>query len=302
MNDFSDIFYQYENHELLIDLYGRTLEPLMFKYAELLCEMTNINESNRLKSFFKAGEYLKRKKRADKNLDSMERKINQFKWIVAQMNSGVDFFGVQEFDKKMLQALMQVADINTIIQNSKPEERQYIRMPTTGFIYKDHKKMDVAILYNKDKWEPVGDSISLGKKQFCIGQEFQSKSDPSRSIYVASVHLQSGSKKRQKRRDQVNEMKDILQKDNLVICMDANDTDGAALMSATDTNGRILTIDGDKDVKINQGGKEDLPNCIPNKSTCFSLSDMSKTKSLNYHSKNVILHLKKRISIKLFQT
>ena len=225
---------------------------LMHKYADLMAQMTQIKSGKTIKraDLIHLGRFLTKKKQQDVELDSENRKVEQFEWVRQKMAPGkVDFFGLQEFDKKMLEALKKTGMNNVV--------------------YTEHKKMDVAILYDDEKWQPVNDATSFGngkkEKQFAIMQTFQCIKKEScfmgKKVTVFSVHLASGAakKKRALRVKQMKEIKPYLNGD-IVVCMDANDTKGPELLNE---------IEGD-DKEISSGSSEDLPNCIPRDNLCTS--------------------------------
>ena len=218
---------------------------LMHKYADLMAQMTKIKSGKTIKraDLIHLGRFLTKKKQQDVELDSENRKVEQFQWVKRKVES-VDFFGLQEFDKKMLKALKKIGMDNVV--------------------YTEHKKMDVAILYNNEKWQPIGNAMSFGeKKQFAIMQTFKCYKRESRfknrEVTVFSVHLASGAKKRGERVEQMKKIKGYL-KGDIVLCMDANDTKGPELLNE---------IKGD-DKEISSGSSNDLPNCIPRDNLCTS--------------------------------
>jgi hypothetical protein len=147
------------------------------------------------------------------------------------------FFGLQEYDKEMSLKLHDVIKKKSL---------------HIGVI-DGHKKPDVAILYNKH-WEPKGKVKSYGeKKQFAIAETF-TKGDV--SVRVLSVHLQSGAGKRRERAKQVEKLKKEFEYDNLIICMDANDTSGDKLI--------LDDLNSGEDNAISLGSKDDIGNCMPN--------------------------------------
>ncbi len=208
------------------------MEPkvIIEKYCNLYKEMIGV------KNLSEAAQRLSDRKEESKKIESNTRREGMLSWVCKQ---DFCFFGLQEYDKKMSKVL------DKVIKKDNMGDK-------IGVI-EGHKKPDVAILYNKH-WKAEGKVQSYGeKKQFAIAQTFKKG-----NVYVRvlSVHLQSGAGKRGERAEQVKQLKEEFKHNNLIICMDANDTSGSDLI--------LGNVSGGVDEDISKGSIDDIGNCMPN--------------------------------------
>ena len=228
-----------DKREQIFNVYrenGIDPQKVIDDYCLLYMQMIGVN------NLTEAAERLSERKDESKYIESINRRKNIFEWVCKQ---DFCFFGLQEYDKKMSKAL------HKAIEDNNMDDK-------IGVIEELSIKPDVAILYNKN-WEPEGDVQPYGKKkQFAIAETF-TKGDV--SVRVLSVHLQSGAGKRGIRAKQVKQLEEEFRHDNLIICMDANDTSGDKFI--------LEDLNSGTDAAISTGSVGDIENCMPNDS-CLS--------------------------------
>lgn len=251
---------KYNGEKKFLDVYTKDEQKDQVKrYLEILKRFTKTQTVEAV------GDFLLKKEKDDEYLESQVRKESQFKWIFEQT---FDFFGLQEFDKK------EIKDDDGNITAVKGMKGAYAKAYAAyaaskkesdadyGIILGPQKKLDVAILYNKS-WIPVcvaDDPTKYDTNYFAAGVAQDFVKDQ-RRVTVVCAHLKSGKneKDRKTRKEQAQEIMDhIATKTNVIICVDANDTEGEMLFTNPEQ------VNGDDDaISITDAPAPCIPNYDP---------------------------------------